>query len=70
MSAVTLILLIVQRDLGTASIFTFIYAGMIYTATGKRRMLLISFILLLAAGHGIAHLVSMVSQLQTTRLRP
>ena len=50
MAAVTLSLLLVQRDLGTASIFIFIYAGMIYIATGKRRMLLFSFGFLFAAG--------------------
>ena len=50
MAAVTLSLLIVQRDLGTASIYIFIYAGMIYIATGKRRMLLLSLGFLLTAG--------------------
>jgi cell division protein FtsW (lipid II flippase) len=50
MAVITLALLVVQRDLGTASIFIFIYAGMIYSATGKRRMLLTSFIILLIAG--------------------
>jgi cell division protein FtsW (lipid II flippase) len=50
LAAGTLALLAVQRDLGTASIFIVIYAGMIYIATGKRRMLLFSLLFLLAAG--------------------
>ncbi|MEN8241287.1 MAG: FtsW/RodA/SpoVE family cell cycle protein [Chloroflexota bacterium] len=49
MAAVTLALLTVQHDLGTASIFIFIYAGMIYIATGKRRMLLVSLVILVTA---------------------
>jgi cell division protein FtsW (lipid II flippase) len=50
LAAGTLGLLVVQRDLGTASIFIVIYAGMIYLATGKRRMLLFSLVFLVAAG--------------------
>ncbi|MBN2044043.1 MAG: FtsW/RodA/SpoVE family cell cycle protein [Anaerolineales bacterium] len=44
------LILIIQRDLGTASILLIIYAGMIYTATGKKRLLILSLLgILLAA---------------------
>ena len=38
-TGVALLLLLVQRDLGTASIFVFIFTVMIFLATGKRRVL-------------------------------
>lgn len=38
-TGVSLLLLIVQRDLGTASIFILIFTTMIFLATGKRRIL-------------------------------
>ncbi|HNB52086.1 MAG TPA: FtsW/RodA/SpoVE family cell cycle protein, partial [Anaerolineales bacterium] len=38
MTGVALLLLVVQRDLGTASIFLFIYASMIYLGTGNQRL--------------------------------
>lgn len=42
-----LLLLGVQRDLGTASIFIFIFAIFLYVATGKRRILIVTGISLL-----------------------
>jgi len=36
------LILVVQRDLGTASILIMIYAALIYAATGKKRLLVIS----------------------------
>lgn len=48
--AVALSLLFVQRDLGTASIFIFLYTIILYVASGKRRILLISLVGLVAAG--------------------
>ncbi|GAB4578355.1 MAG: hypothetical protein Fur0022_10900 [Anaerolineales bacterium] len=38
MTGMALMLLVVQRDLGTASIFLFIYASMIYLGTGHQRL--------------------------------
>ncbi|MDP3185508.1 MAG: hypothetical protein Q8M58_09585 [Anaerolineales bacterium] len=35
---------LVQRDLGTASIFIFLYTILLYIASGKKRVLLISLI--------------------------
>ncbi len=49
LSGLALILLLVQRDLGTASIFIFIYTIMLFLATGKRRVLLISVLVLTTA---------------------
>lgn len=39
-TGVALLLLVVQRDLGTASIFIFIFTILLFIATGKRRILL------------------------------
>ena len=47
---VALLLLVIQRDLGTASIFIFLYTIIFYVASGKKRILLISLIGLLLAG--------------------
>ncbi len=48
-TGLALLLLIVQRDLGTTSIFIFIFAVIVYLATGKRRILVgAGFVLVLA----------------------
>lgn len=44
-----LMILIIQRDLGTASLFIALYTVVIYLASGKRRFLLISFMIILAS---------------------
>jgi cell division protein FtsW (lipid II flippase) len=46
---VALLILVAQKDLGTASLFIALYTIVIYLASGKRRILLISFILVLIA---------------------
>ena len=46
----TLIILVAQRDLGTASIFIFLNSITIYLASGRRRILLISGLFLALAG--------------------
>lgn len=51
MTGLSILILLVQRDLGTASIFLLIYAAVLFLATGKRRVLLI-----VAAGLGLAAL--------------
>lgn len=43
-------LLVIQRDLGTASLFILIYTVIIYIASQRRRVLIISFAALIAAG--------------------
>lgn len=45
-----LTMLIIQRDLGTGSLFILIYSIIIYLASGRRRMLVSSLLILLAAG--------------------
>jgi cell division protein FtsW (lipid II flippase) len=50
LTGLTLLLLLVQRDLGTASIFLFLFATITYIATGEKRILAISTLTLLGAG--------------------
>lgn len=60
MTGLALLLLLVQRDLGTAWVFIFIYMIMIFAAAGKRRVLVASaFILVVAlvAGYSLVGLV-------------
>lgn len=45
-----MLLLIIQRDLGTASIFIFLYAIIFFIVTGKKRILLFSLFGLVIAG--------------------
>lgn len=52
MTGLSLLILLVQRDLGTASIFILIYTSVLFLATGKRRVLLVT-----AAGLTLAALV-------------
>jgi cell division protein FtsW (lipid II flippase) len=49
-TGLALLLLMVQRDLGTASIFILLYATIVYVAIGRKRVLLTSIIMLLIAG--------------------
>lgn len=49
LTGLAIAILIVQRDLGTASIFIFLYAAMLYYASGKKRLLLASLGLLTVA---------------------
>ncbi len=49
MTGLTVLLLVVQRDLGTASIFLILYTAVTYFATGKKRVLIISGVILVVA---------------------
>jgi cell division protein FtsW (lipid II flippase) len=49
-TGLALLLLLVQRDLGTASIFILLYATIVYIAVGRKRVLFISIAMLLLAG--------------------
>jgi len=49
-TGIALLILLIQRDLGTASIFILIYTTVLFLATGKRRVLLISAAALALAG--------------------
>lgn len=46
---VAVLILVAQRDLGTATLFIILYTIVVYLASGKRRVLLISFIIVIAA---------------------
>jgi len=50
MTGLALLLLTIQRDLGTASIFVFIYTAIIYSATLKPKILLLSSVALSITG--------------------
>jgi cell division protein FtsW (lipid II flippase) len=50
LTGIAILLLIFQRDLGTASIFVALYTIIIYLATGQRRFLVISIVALLLFG--------------------
>ena len=50
LSGIAILLLIFQRDLGTASIFIALYMIVIYLATGRRRTIIISLVLLAVVG--------------------
>jgi cell division protein FtsW (lipid II flippase) len=49
-TGLALMLLLVQRDLGTASIFILLYATIVYIAIGRKRVLVTSVIMLFVAG--------------------
>ena len=48
--AIALLLLVVQRDLGTATLIILIYTLTLYLSSGRRRMLLLSLAAILVAG--------------------
>jgi cell division protein FtsW (lipid II flippase) len=48
-TGLALLLLLVQRDLGTASIFIFIFTAILFLVTGKRRILLTASVFLIFA---------------------
>ena len=50
LSSVAILLLLFQRDLGTASIFIALYTIIIYLATGRRRTILVSAVVLIFVG--------------------
>ena len=47
--SLAMLLLIIQRDLGTASLFILIYSAILFVATGRRRVLLVTVLALLLA---------------------
>lgn len=60
LSGIAILLLLVQRDLGTASIFIALYTIIIYLATGRRRTILISAAILLFMGVAGYYLVDII----------
>ncbi|RME91449.1 MAG: hypothetical protein D6770_00380 [Anaerolineae bacterium] len=70
LTGLALALLLVQRDLGTASIFILLYAIMLYLSSGRRRVLVVSAGVLLAAVLVGYFLVDLVRLRVTTWLNP
>ncbi len=60
LSGIVIMLLLAQRDLGTASIFTALYAIIIYLVTERKRVLLVSVVLLLVVSTAGYYGVSIV----------
>src|SRR5690242_9428972 len=60
LSGVAILLLLFQRDLGTASIFIALYTIIIYLATGRRRTILISGLILVLMGVAGYYLVDII----------
>ena len=60
LSGIVILLLVVQRDLGTAAIFTALYTIIIYLATSRKRVLLIALILLSMIGLAGYYFVSVI----------
>lgn len=62
MTGLALLLLVIQRDLGTAAIFIVLYAVIVFAGTGNKKVLIVStLVLILAAVAGYA-LFDVVSQ--------
>ena len=60
LSGIAILLLLFQRDLGTASIFVALYTIIIYLATGRRRTILISTVMLVFMGVAGYYLVDII----------
>jgi cell division protein FtsW (lipid II flippase) len=60
LSGIAILLLLFQRDLGTASIFIALYTIIIYIATGRRRTILISALILAFMGIAGYYLVDII----------
>jgi cell division protein FtsW (lipid II flippase) len=65
-----LAILLIQRDLGTASLFVALYAVMVYLASGKRRILLLSGALLIAFGLAGYFFIDLIEYRLTAWLDP
>src|SRR6185503_12832299 len=70
LSGIVILLLVVQRDLGTASIFTALYTIIIYLATGRRRILLVALFLLAFVGVAGYYFVGIVHARVVSWLNP
>jgi cell division protein FtsW (lipid II flippase) len=70
LSGLAILLLLVQRDLGTASIFIALYTIIVYLATGRRRAILISAALLIFVGFVGYYLVDIIQARVNSWLNP
>jgi len=50
MTGLALVLLVIQRDLGTATIFILFYAAIVYVTSGRRSVLVVAILALVTAG--------------------
>lgn len=62
MTGLALLLLVFQRDLGTAAIFLMLYAVIVFAGTGNRRVLIASLLVLILAAVVGYYLFDVVSQ--------
>jgi cell division protein FtsW (lipid II flippase) len=67
---IALLLLVFQRDLGTATIFLLIYLAMLFTSQGNKKVLWITPILLITAGLAGYFFIDVVSTRINTWLSP
>lgn len=70
MTGIALLLLVVQHDLGTASIFIFLYTAIVYIASGRKAILVTGVLTLLLAGIGGTLLFDVVRQRMIAWLNP
>lgn len=70
MTGITLILLVAQRDLGTASIFIFLYAAIVYAATARKRIAVVALFMIGLAGFSGYWLFDIVRARVDTWLNP
>lgn len=70
MTGMALMLLLAQRDLGAAFIFIFLYATILYLASGRRRIIGISLLVMIAAGVAGYFLFDVVQARIDTWLNP
>ena len=70
LSGVAILLLLFQRDLGTASIFIALYTVIIYLATGRRRTVIISSVILLFMGIAGYYLIDTIRIRISTWMNP
>ena len=70
LSGIVVMLLVRQRDLGTAAIFTALYTLIIYLATGQRRLLMIMLVLLALTGLASYNFVGIVQARVNAWLNP
>src|SRR5215211_6390496 len=70
LSGIAILLLIFQRDLGTASIFIALYTIIIYLGTGRRRSIIISSIFLVIVGIAGYYLIDIIQTRIDSWLNP
>lgn len=70
LSGLAILLLLVQRDLGTASIFIALYTTVVYLATSRRRAILISTFLLIIVGFAGYYFVDIIQARIDSWLNP